>query len=246
VYVDTGPGGVVDVATFLEVVIAAATLQALVIPGEKVQMIIAGLATKYRPLPVVAGAALALGGWTALEVAFGEALQGTLPTIYLDAVTAGLFVLFALLLVRAGLGVGGEGGSGGGVGESDGEETLTDGGTETYADGRLAGLDAHLPDGAEGFFPAFSASAFGEFGDKTQLVTIGLAAQYGAHPGIWIGEMLVIVPMSAFTAFVFNRGARRLTDSHRRWLFYGSALLFLAFAADIAAAYWFGIDVLPV
>jgi putative Ca2+/H+ antiporter (TMEM165/GDT1 family) len=209
-------------ATFLEVLIAAATLQALVIPGEKVQMIIAGLSTKYRPLPVVAGAAVAFGAWTALEVAFGEALQGALPAVYLDAVTAGLFVLFAVLLVRAGLGVGG---GGGGAGDG---EAVADGGT--LVEGRLAGLDRHLPDGAEGFFPAFSASAFGEFGDKTQLVTIGL----------------VIVPMSALTAFVFNRGARRLTDDHRRWLYYGSALLFVAFATDIAAAYWFGVDVLPV
>ena len=223
-------------ATFLEVLIAAATLQALVVPGEKVQMIIAGLSTKYRPVPVVAGASVALAGWTALEVAFGEALQGALPAIYLDAITAGLFVVFALLLLRAGLGVRGDGAAG---------EAVADGGS-VHADGRLAGLDAHLPDGAEGFFPAFSASAFGEFGDKTQLVTIGLAAQYGAHPAIWLGEMLVIVPMSLFTAFVFDRGARRLTDEHRRWLFFGSALLFLAFAADIAVAYWFGDSVVPV
>ena len=162
-----------------------------------------------------------------------------LPAVYLDAVTAGLFVLFALLLVRAGFEI--QSVAGGSAGEA-----MTDGGTGTHAGGRLAELDAHLPDGAEGFFPAFSASAFGEFGDKTQLVTIGLAAQYGAHPAIWLGEMLVIVPMSLFTAFVFNRGARRLTDDHRRWLFFGSALLFLAFAADIAAAYWFGVSVLPV
>ena len=225
-------------ATFLEILIAAATLQALVVPGEKVQMIIAGLSTKYRPLPVVAGAGVAFAGWTALEVAFGEALQGALPAVYLDAITAGLFVLFALLLARAGIGVGGGGGN------AEAGAAVADGGT--YADGRLAGLDVHLPDGAERFFPAFSASAFGEFGDKTQLVTIGLAAQYGAHPAIWLGEMLVIIPMSLFTAFVFNRGARRLTGDHRRWLFFGSALLFLAFAADIAAAYWFGIDVFPV
>ena len=226
-------------ATFLEVVIAAATLQALVIPGEKVQMIIAGLSTKYRPLPVVAGAAVAFGAWTALEVAFGEALQGALPAVYLDAVTAGLFVLFALLLARAGLRVEGAGGGGAGDGEA-----VADGGT--LVEGRLAGLDRHLPDGAEGFFPAFSASAFGEFGDKTQLVTIGLAAQYGAHPAIWLGEMLVIVPMSMLTAFVFNRSARRMTDDHRRWLYYGSALLFVAFAADITASYAFGVSLLPV
>ena len=226
-------------ATFLEVLIAAATLQALVIPGEKVQMIIAGLSTKYRPLPVVAGAGVAFAGWTALEVAFGEALQGALPAVYLDAVTAGLFVVFALLLVRAGLGV--EGDASGSSGEA-----VADGGIGTDADGRLAGLDAHLPERLEGFFPAFSASAFGEFGDKTQLVTIGLAAQYGAHPAIWIGEMLVILPLSMITAFVFNRGARRLTDDHRRWLFYGSALLFLAFAADVVASYAFGVSFLPV
>jgi hypothetical protein len=52
--------------------------------------------------------------------------------------------------------------------------------------------------------------------------------------------------VSALTAFVFNRGARRLTHSHRRWLFYGSALLFVAFAADIVAAHRFGVDILPV
>ena len=230
-----------DVATFVEVLVAAATLQALVIPGEKVQMIIAGLSTKYRPLPVVAGAAVAFGAWTALEVAFGEALQGALPGVYLDAITAGLFVLFALLLARAGLRVEGAGGGSAGDGEA-----VTDGGPGTHAGGRLAGLDRHLPDGAEGFFPAFSASAFGEFGDKTQLVTIGLAAQYGAHPAIWLGEMLVIVPMSMLTAFVFNRSARRMTDDHRRWLYYGSALLFVAFAADITASYAFGVSLLPV
>jgi hypothetical protein len=61
-------------------------------------------------------------------------------------------------------------------------------------------------------------------------VTIGLAAQYGVHPAIWLGEMLVIIPLSVVTAFVFDRGARRLTDRHRRWPFYGSAFLFLAFA----------------
>jgi putative Ca2+/H+ antiporter (TMEM165/GDT1 family) len=232
------------VASFLEVLIAAATLQALVVPGEKVQMLIAGLSTKYRPLPVVAGASVAFGGWTALEVAFGEALEGTLPEVYLDAVTAGLFLLFAVLLVRAGLGVGDVGTAEDEAAGDRGTHTVADGGT--YVDGRLAALDDYLPDGAEGFFPAFSATAFGEFGDKTQLVTIGLAVQYGAHPAIWLGEMLVIVPMSALTAFVFNRGARRMTDDHRRWLYYGSALLFVAFAADIAASHALGVSFLPV
>jgi hypothetical protein len=50
-----------------------------------------------------------------------------------------------------------------------------------------------------GFISAFSLMLFGEFGDKTQLVTISLAVQYGAHPAIWVGEMLAIVPVSLVT-----------------------------------------------
>ena len=46
--------------------------------------------------------------------------------------------------------------------------------------------------------------AAGEFGDKTQLVTIGLAVEYGAHPGIWVGEMLAIIPVSIANAYFFH------------------------------------------
>jgi putative Ca2+/H+ antiporter (TMEM165/GDT1 family) len=224
------------VATFVEILLAAAVLQLTVLPGEKVQMIIAGLSTKYRPTTVVAGASVAFAGWTALEVALGEAVLGALPAVYLDAITSGLFLLFAGLLVRE-------------AGRLDGETSgrpVTDGGTATAGGGVVARLDERLPDRLEGFVPAFWASAFGEFGDKTQLVTISLAVQYGASPAIWLGEMLVIVPVSLLTAFVFNRGAHRLESRHRRWVLYGAALLFVLFGADVAAGYWFGVSVTPV
>ncbi|MFB6205677.1 MAG: TMEM165/GDT1 family protein [Haloglomus sp.] len=223
-------------AGWLEILIAAATLQLLVLPGEKVQMIIAGLSTKYNPYVVVAGAGTAFAGWTALEIAFGRALQRVLPAVYLDAITGGLFVLFALLLVYSAYRIDGR----------DGEKAavVTDGG-ETATTG-LETLDRYVPEEYRGFFPAFSVSAFGEFGDKTQLVTIGLAVQYGAHPAIWVGEMLVIIPLSLLNAMVFHRGSHRLTPRRRQYIYLGSAALFFLFAADIAAAYWFGVDVLPV
>jgi putative Ca2+/H+ antiporter (TMEM165/GDT1 family) len=221
--------------TFLEVLVAAATLQLLVLPGEKVQLIIAGLATRYRPTTVVAGASVAFAGWTALEVAFGEAVRGALPGGYLDAITAGLFVVFAVLLVR----------SARQVGAGDGQ-TVTDGGTHLGPEGTVGRLEAWLPDRAGGFVPAFAASAFGEFGDKTQLATISLAVQYGADPAIWLGEMLVIVPVSLLTAFVFDRGAGRLSADRRRLVLYGSALLFALFAADVAAGRLLGVSVTPV
>jgi putative Ca2+/H+ antiporter (TMEM165/GDT1 family) len=222
-------------ATFLEILVAAATLQLLVLPGEKVQMIIAGLSTKYRPATVVAGAGVAFGGWTALEVAFGEAVKGALPAVYLDAITGGLFVVFAVLLANSARTLDGES-----------ERLLADGGAVGSTAGLLDRLDARLPDRFEGFVPAFSASAFGEFGDKTQVVTIGLAVQYGASPAIWLGEMLAIIPVSLLTAFVFNRGAHRLRPDQRRYVLYGAAVLFLLFAADVAAGYWFGVSVTPI
>ena len=222
-------------ATFVEILLAAATLQLLVLPGEKVQMIIAGLSTKYRPTTVVAGAGVAFAGWTALEVAFGEAVQGALPAVYLDAITAGLFVVFAVVLARSARAVGAERGP-----------LVTDGGTFTSTSGLLGRLDERLPERLDGFVPAFSASAFGEFGDKTQLATISLAVQYGASPAIWLGEMLVIIPVSLLTAFVFNRGAHRLRPEQRRYVLYGAATLFVLFAADVAAGHWFGVSVTPV
>lgn len=68
-----------------------------------------------------------------------------------------------------------------------------------------------------------------EFGDKTRLVTIGLAVQYGAHPAIWAGEMLAIIPVSALNALFFH------TFSHRfdaRLAHLAGVGLFLFFGLD--------------
>ena len=199
----------VAVAGWLEVLLAAATLQLLVLPGEKVQMIIAGLATKYNPYVVVAGAGVAFAGWTALEIVFGEALQRALPAIYLDAITGGLFLLFGVLLVYAAVTL--DGADSGTDDSSDGDdggalatERRTDGGV--VAGSRAAALDRRLPERYRGFLPAFSISAFGEFGDKTQLVTIGLAAQYGAHPAIWVRAPAVGLPRLGGTVPPLRRG----------------------------------------
>jgi putative Ca2+/H+ antiporter (TMEM165/GDT1 family) len=83
----------------------------------------------------------------------------------------------------------------------------------------------------------------GEFGDKTQLVTIGLAVQYGASPAIWLGEMLAIIPVSLTTALVFHRTADRLQTA---WLHRLAAGIFLLFALDIVASYTLGVSVLPL
>jgi len=234
-------------AGWLEVLVAAATLQLLVLPGEKVQMIIAGLSTKYNPYIVVAGAGVAFAGWTALEIVFGEALQRALPAVYLDVITGGLFLLFGVVLAYSALQL--DHGSSDGVATDGSGEHGGQGGMEEESSlpgPRTDAITERVPEGYRGFVPAFTISAFGEFGDKTQLVTIGLAVQYGAHPAIWVGEMLVIIPVSLATALVSHHLSHLFTVERRRYIYLGSAGLFFLFAADTAAQYLLGGGFLPI
>ena len=204
---------------WLEILTVAFVAQLVVLPGEKVQFIIAGLSTRYNPLVVVSAAGAAFAGWTALEIAFGEALQRALPPVVLDAFTAGLFFVFAVLLYRS-------------APETGETPAATEGGllaTSGELEVELPGTDREVPDALGGFLPVFVMMAAGEFGDKTQLVTIGLAARYGAHPAIWAGEMLAIIPVSLANAFFFHKFSHRL-DLRKAHLF--SAGLFAFFAAD--------------
>lgn len=217
---------------FAEIVVVAFVAQLTVLPGEKVQFIIAGLSTRYNPLVVVSAAGTAFAGWTALEIWFGQALKTALPPVALDAVSAVLFGVFAVVLWRS---------------APDQRATAEDVAAQT--DGGLAAEpDVDLPTVAGydldsafgGFLPIFAMMAAGEFGDKTQLVTIGLAVQYGATPAIWLGEMLAIIPVSLANAFLFHRFSHRF-DVRLAHLF--AAGLFAFFAADTVLAIATGFSV---
>jgi putative Ca2+/H+ antiporter (TMEM165/GDT1 family) len=221
------------VTGWLEILTVAFVAQLAVLPGEKVQFIIAGLSTRYNPLVVVSAAGTAFAGWTALEILFGEALQRALPPVVLDGFTAALFAVFAVLLYRS-------------APESGGpervESTATDGGVATLGDDfQPTVFGREVPQVFDnGFVPIFAMMAAGEFGDKTQLVTIGLAAQYGAHPAIWAGEMLAIIPVSLANAYFFNRFAHRV---NMRLAHFAAAALFAFFGLDTVLSMTVGVSV---
>ena len=203
---------------WLEVATIAFVAQLGVLPGEKVQFIIAGLSTRFNPLLVVSAAGTAFAGWTVVEVWLGRQITRALPGVYLDAATAGMFLLFAVLLVRS-------------APDADGPEPelgmIEDGG---QLDVRVPVVDWRVPNALGGFLPIFAMMAFGEFGDKTQTITITLAAQYAAFPtAIWTGEMLAIVPVSLVNALFFHRFSHRfdLRTAH-----YVGAALFAFFGLD--------------
>ncbi|WP_336022199.1 TMEM165/GDT1 family protein [Halobellus salinisoli] len=216
-------------STYLEIAVIAFVAQLAVLPGEKVQFIIAGLSTRYDPKVVVAAAGSAFAGWTALEILFGRALQSALSPTVLDAVTAALFLTFAVLLYRSA------------PSASDGEATLA------TTDGGVADLDAlTLPKPLDrysgsfgGFLPIFALMVTGEFGDKTQLITIGLAVQYGATSAIWVGEMLAIIPISLANAYFFHTFAHRVD---MRKAHFGAAALFAFFGLDTVLSILTGIS----
>ncbi|MCJ7479271.1 MAG: TMEM165/GDT1 family protein, partial [Candidatus Nanohaloarchaeota archaeon QJJ-7] len=49
---------------WVHILLLAFSLQLLSLPGEKGQIVISTLATRYSPVQVVAGAAAAFGAWT--------------------------------------------------------------------------------------------------------------------------------------------------------------------------------------
>jgi putative Ca2+/H+ antiporter (TMEM165/GDT1 family) len=205
--------------TWLTVVLVAFGAQLAVLPGEKVQFIIAGLSTRFHPLLVVAAAGTAFAGWTALEVVFGRLLQQLLPEVVLSGLTALLFGIFAVLLYRS-------------APPSGEVPAATDGGALGLGDDldiRLPGTDVRVPEVMGGFLPIFAMMAFGEFGDKTQLVTITLAGNYPHPTAIWVGEMLAIIPVSLANALFFNRFSHRFDV---RKAHYVGAVLFGFFSVD--------------
>ncbi|NHN42559.1 TMEM165/GDT1 family protein [Halorubellus sp. JP-L1] len=227
---------------FWELVAIAAIAQLTVLPGEKVQFIIAGLSTRYNPLVVVAAAGSAFALWTIVEIQAGQLIQAVLPGAWLEVFTGTMFLVFAYLLARSAP----EPGEGIGDGAVD---TETDGGVASVeeAGGLLAGdvddatvFGRDVPNVLGGFVPIFAMMLTGEFGDKTQIITITLAAEYGARAGIWVGEMLAIVPVSLANAYFFH------TFSHRfdvRKAHFVGAAVFAFFAFDTALSLGFGVSV---
>lgn len=238
-----GPRGGRTVTGYAEILVVAFVAQLAVLPGEKVQFMIAALSTRYDPKIVVAAAGSAFAGWTAIEIAFGRALQSALPGVVLDAVTAALFFAFAYLLYRSmpsrGSGVSGSGGDAAPT-EREADPEESDATFTALERVTLPGPLDRYAGSLGGFLPIFVLTATGEFGDKTQLVTIGLAVQYGATSAIWVGEMLAIIPVSLANAYFFHTFAHRF-DMRRAHL--ASALLFAFFGADTVLSIVAGVSV---
>lgn len=208
-------------AGWIEIVAVAAGLQLLALPGEKGQFVVAGLATRYDPWRVVAGASLAFGCWTVVEILVADALRGAFPETAVSATMGLLFLAVGAWYLLPAVS----------LPTTDREETL------------LSRIEGVSPPGYEGFAAAFGLFAVGEIGDKTQLITIALAVRYGADPAVWLGVMAAFVPVTAVTAVASARLSDRVRPELVRRI---AGAVFLAFGVDALAGALFGRSLLPL
>jgi Ca2+/H+ antiporter, TMEM165/GDT1 family len=186
---------------------AALTTFVTVLPAELPDKTILAcliLSSRYRASYVFIGAAAAFAVQVALSVAVGGALS-LLPHRWVYAATAAAFLAGAVMLWLHKV-------------EEDDDETGRDGVREAF-----------WPVAGTAFVVVFLA----EFGDLTQITTVGLAARFhdpiavgiGATAGLWTAAALAVIV-----------GWRLLRLIKLTWLTKGAAVIMLVLAGTSAVA----------
>jgi putative Ca2+/H+ antiporter (TMEM165/GDT1 family) len=156
--------------------------------GDKSQLLILAFATRYRALPVIAGLVLATAVLQAVSVAVGAAVGAVLPT-QLVALVAGIaFIAVGLWTLR---------------GEDDDDDDLA----VASEAGRRTALAVVAT--------VATTIALGELGDKTMLVTFGLATTQGPGP-TWLGATIGMVGASLIAVAVGRQVGARLDPARIR------------------------------
>jgi putative Ca2+/H+ antiporter (TMEM165/GDT1 family) len=192
--------------------------------GDKGQLVVVMLASQYDPKRVFLGATAAFGLWSALEVALGAWITRVLPGDVMTILTGSLFVLFGLWTLAEVLRrlpdrqrVGPDAG-----------ESRTDGAGSNPLGSRV--LPARL--GAYG--PVVTSFLFilvAEFGDKTQLLTINLAATFPESPvAVFVGVMAALALRTGVDAAIGGQVRRYLPS---RLIQLAAAVVFIAFGLAV-------------
>jgi putative Ca2+/H+ antiporter (TMEM165/GDT1 family) len=155
----------------------AATVFALIVPAElpdKTFVATLVLATRFRALPVLIGAGLGLIVQALIAVAAGSAVA-LLPKTPVHAVSAGIFALGAVLMLRS-------------VENPEAEQREVE---AEIADEPAA------PSTWRVIVTSFVVLFIAEWGDLTQLLTASLSAKYNNPTAVFTGSALGLVAVAA-------------------------------------------------
>ncbi|KAJ7986484.1 hypothetical protein DPEC_G00340360 [Dallia pectoralis] len=187
---------------FIHAFVAAISVIVVSELGDKTFFIAAIMAMRYNRLTVLLGAMLALGFMTCLSVMFGYATT-VIPRIYTYYVSTALFAIFGVRMLREGLKMSAD------EGQEELEEVQADikKKDEELQRAKLlnGATDVELGSGSSHpqrkwhsfispvFIQAFTLTFLAEWGDRSQLTTIILAAQedpFGVAVGGTLGHCL--------------------------------------------------------
>jgi putative Ca2+/H+ antiporter (TMEM165/GDT1 family) len=177
------------------------------------------LATRYKPLTVWIGVASAFLVQTVVAVTLGG-LSSRLPRTPVEIFAALMFLIGGLILIR-------------GAGKADAEEAEIEYEFEAKA---KAGIHGWRAVGAS-FLVLFVA----EWGDLSQLLTVGLVVKYQDPVSVGVGAFLALATVSALGAVLGRALLKRIRLATVRRVG-GSVCLLLAMASLLQVA---NISILP-
>jgi putative Ca2+/H+ antiporter (TMEM165/GDT1 family) len=226
----TGLDAVIEQYAGYGPLLAAFLANLLATVGDKGQLVVVALASRYDAKRVFLGAMAAFTAWSAVEVAFAQALVGALPGGALALATGVLFLLFGASTLRGAVASFTRSKT-----DSEAGILLTGGGLDVGLAGRL------LPDAAVdragaygGLLTSFVFVAFAEVGDKTQLLTINLAATFPDAPlAVFVGVVAALALRTGVDALLGERIERRVPT---RWLELVASYVFLAFGVAVVGS----------
>lgn len=190
--------------------------------GDKGQLVVITLASRYDAKRVFVGAMAAFGLWSALEVAFGSYVTGFLPAGTITLITGGLFLVFGLLTLRDALAqfravqlpwpLGPR-------------PTDTDGGVSVPA------FAARYTQEYGAVVTSFVFIMFAEFGDKTQALTIALAGTFPDAPlSVFVGVIAALSLRTGIDALIGERIEAYVPSRHVQ---VAAGVVFLAFGLAV-------------
>ncbi len=184
------------------VVVTAFVLVAPVELPDKTMFATLVLASRFRPLPVLAGVSAAFAVQAAIAVTAGSLLS-LLPREWVAVGVAVLFAVGAVLLWRSAKEGAGDG--------------LTEAEAATHKDWPAWRIT----------LASFGITFLAEWGDLSQLATAGLAARFDAPISVFVGAFAALVLIASLAVFV---GAKLVTRLPVKLVRRTAAILFACFA----------------
>jgi Ca2+/H+ antiporter, TMEM165/GDT1 family len=193
-------------------IIVALTVFALILPAElpdKTMVATLVLATRYPPLPVWIGVTVGFAVQSAVAVAAGG-LVSLLPDEVVHGVTAGMFALGAILLLR---------------------EKKADLAEEEREIAEELADAPPQPSFRRAALTSFGVLFAAEWGDLSQVLTANFAAKYGDPAAVFLGSWLALATVAGI-AVIFGRALIRVVPLD--WVRRVAAGLFVAMATVTA------------